>query len=152
MVDIRKAHEVAPRVYARESDEVKTQQSQREEADVNAIVKRHFDTGTPLPGSVRQPHYGDASVAVDLQTAIEMVRSANEQFDQLPVGVRDAVKHDPVLFMEALADEEATAALVARGLVLTEDSPSVDAEPEAAAQPPEATNEDPNGSAGPVQT
>lgn len=85
-----------------------TQQQFREECDVNRIVSRYRDTGMlPLPGP-RAPvaRYGDFSNAPDFMEAQNIVLRARQQFDALPVKVRDRFNHDPLKFLEFVHDRK----------------------------------------------
>lgn len=69
-------------------------QSQKDEADINKIVRDFGVTGR-MPQSVRLPEYGDFSGVDDYRSAIEAVRAAEAAFLEVPSKVRAEFNHDP---------------------------------------------------------
>jgi phage internal scaffolding protein len=84
-------------------DDGKTQQSFKEEVDINTIVRRFGLTGE-LPPDFRMPVSGDFTGVSDFHSAMNMVRSAQEAFMQLPGEMRDRFGHDPAKLMSFLED------------------------------------------------
>lgn len=82
---------------------VYTVQSQKDEADINTIVRNFGVTGT-LPRGVRIPSYGDFDSVSDYRTAIEAVRIAEESFLAMPATLREKLGHDPARFVEWCSD------------------------------------------------
>lgn len=82
----------------------KTVQSQRDEADINVIVRNFGITGK-LPTNIRAPAYGDFTGVDDYQSAIEAIRSAEKSFMQMPSDVRDRFQNDPQQFVAFCGDE-----------------------------------------------
>lgn len=74
-------------------------QSQRDEADINTIVRNFGITGK-LPENVRVPSYGDFDVVDDYRSAIEAVRAAEGSFMQMPADVRSRFENDPQQFLD----------------------------------------------------
>lgn len=81
-----------------------TQQSFKEECDINTIVKRFGVTGQ-LPAPVAMPSYSDFSEVVDYQTALNAIRRSGEAFMGLPSGVRERFQNDPQQLLVFLGDE-----------------------------------------------
>ena len=82
-----------------------TKQAFKEEADVNVIVGRYLKNGMPFP--VGQEQFLDVSDVQDYQSALNLVRSAQETFNALPAEVRLEVGNDPTRFVErTLTDPE----------------------------------------------
>lgn len=79
-------------------------QSQKDEADINTIVRNFGITGK-LPQGVRIPEYGDFDGVSDYRDAIERVREAEDNFMKLPAELRDRLNHDPARFVEYCADK-----------------------------------------------
>jgi len=77
----------------------KTQQQFLQETDINTIAKNFGLTGL-LPMSARQPRYEDFSQVTDYKTALDALRSAEENFMQLPSGIREFFKNDPQQLLE----------------------------------------------------
>lgn len=85
-------------------DESRTIQSQKEEADINTIVRNFGITGQ-LPSGVRVPDYADFTDSItDFRTAIEAVRAAEESFAAMPSDLRKRLDYDPQQFLEFCAD------------------------------------------------
>lgn len=82
------------------SDPSKAVQSQKEDADINVIVKRFGVTGK-LPVAVNLPEYGDFTDAPrDYREARERVAEAEKAFMTIPAEIREKFNHDPVEFFE----------------------------------------------------
>jgi len=80
-----------------------TVQSQRDEADINVIVRNFGITGK-LPTGVRVPTYGDFTGVEDYRDALDAVRSAEESFNAMPAELRKRLDHDPARFVEWCTD------------------------------------------------
>lgn len=80
-------------------DQSKALQSQKEESDINTIVKRFGLTGQ-IPQSLRLPTYGDFTGITDYRTALEAVRYGEEAFMSLPASIRVEFNNDPEAFIE----------------------------------------------------
>lgn len=78
-------------------------QSQKDEADINTIVKNFGITGV-MPQGVRVPTYGDFDAVDDFQTAVHAVKAAEESFMQMPADVRAKFLNDPQRFVEFCSD------------------------------------------------
>ncbi|WNK12542.1 MAG: internal scaffolding protein [Microvirus sp.] len=78
-------------------------QSQKDEADINNIVRMFGVTGK-LPESVRVPTYGDFSMVEDYQTAIHAIREAEASFMKMPADTRSRFGNDPQKFLEFCDD------------------------------------------------
>jgi len=81
-----------------------TVQSQKDEADINNIVRQFGVTGK-LPVGVRIPTYGDFDSVGDYRDAIEAVRVAEASFMAMPSELRAKLDNDPGRFVEWCADE-----------------------------------------------
>lgn len=79
------------------------QQSQKEDADINTIVKRFGLTGQ-LPENVRMPTYQDFDGVMDFQTAMNAIKSAEDSFMRMPANVRARFQNDPAEFVEWCSD------------------------------------------------
>lgn len=81
------------------------QQSMKEEADINTIVRRFGITGD-LPQAARLPAYGDFEGIFDYQTAQNAILRAQASFKALPADVREAFRNDPREFVEFATNPE----------------------------------------------
>lgn len=94
----------------------RTQQSFKDECDINVIMERFGKTGQ-VPGNLRVPSYDDFTGVTDFQSAMNAVREASENFMELPAKVRARFDNDPQLFLEFVASEDNRQEAVDLGLV-----------------------------------
>jgi len=97
------------------SNEVRTQQSMKDEVNINSIIKRWRD-GVPIPFSHTQPGYGDFSGTVDFHTALNKVEEAKTEFMRLPSELRRECDHDVGVFLDKVHTEEGLKEMIALGL------------------------------------
>lgn len=83
----------------------KTQQNQKEEADINNIVKRFGLTGQ-LPTNVRVPQYGDFTSVTNYHDALNLVIDAEQAFAKMPADIRNRFQNDPGQFLDFFTDEK----------------------------------------------
>lgn len=103
------------------TDLSKAIQSQKEEADINTIVKR-FGLSGELPQNVRMPMYGDFTDIKDYHTAMNSVIAAKDSFMRLPWDVRREFDNDPEQFVEFCLNPENKEKAAKLGLVNPEDT------------------------------
>lgn len=84
-------------------DEGMAQQQFAEECDINTIVKRFGLTGQ-LPTNFNPPVSGDFTGINDFHSAMNQVRSAQEEFMKLDGQLRYRFNNDPQRLMEFLED------------------------------------------------
>lgn len=82
-----------------------TLDSQKEEADINVILKRFGITGQ-LPTGVRVPTYGDFTEVRDYKSAMDAIALANSSFMEMPADIRAEFQNDPQRFVEFCSDEK----------------------------------------------
>lgn len=99
-----------------------TIQSQRDEADINKIVRDFGVTGR-LPASARVPEYGDFTGISDYRSAVEAVRAAEDSFMELPSAVRSEFQNDPGAFADFCLDPSNLPKLREWGLAPTPAAP-----------------------------
>lgn len=78
-------------------------QSQKEEADINTIV-RNFGVTGQIPQGVRVPSYGDFDLVDDYRSALEAIKEAEVSFMKMPADVRDRFANNPALFVDFCSD------------------------------------------------
>lgn len=88
-----------------DDSESMTQQSFKEECDINTIVRRFGVTGE-MPENVRVPQYADFEESFDFMSAMNLIREAQESFMAMPSAVRDRFGHDPARFVDFFNDPE----------------------------------------------
>lgn len=69
-------------------------QSQKDEADINKIVRDFGVTGR-VSAPVRLPEYGDFTGISDYRAALDAVRAAEAAFLEVPSKIRAEFNHDP---------------------------------------------------------
>lgn len=97
-------------------EEGMTQQHFKEETDINTIVERFGLTGH-LPDNPRMPLSGDFTGVNNFQTAMNMVREAQEAFMEFPAEVRAEFANDPQRMMDFLENEKNRERALEMGLI-----------------------------------
>lgn len=87
------------------TDESLAVQSQKDEADINVLVRR-FGLGAPMPQGVKRPMHGDFTEVTDFRSAMQAVREAAEAFMELPADTRARFHNDPAEFVDFCSDED----------------------------------------------
>lgn len=94
-----------------------TQQQFKEEADINTIVDRFLRSGV-MPTPVNMPQYVDYEGVFDFQSAMNVVRQADENFMRLDAKVRARFNNSPQEFLEFFANPDNTDEAVRLGLAI----------------------------------
>jgi phage internal scaffolding protein len=94
-----------------------TQQQFKEEADINTIVDRFMKTGH-LPDPVSMPQYVDYEGIFDFQSAMNVVRQADENFMRMDAKVRARFNNNPQEFLQFFADPSNAEEAVRLGLAV----------------------------------
>ncbi|QXP08281.1 MAG: internal scaffolding protein [Arizlama microvirus] len=103
-----------------EGDPGLTKQADAKDADINAIFKRFERTGQ-LPNMIaNEGRYGDFSAVPDYEQAVQIVRTAEEQFLALDVTVRNRFDNDPAKFLGFATDSKNMDELEKMGLLKPE--------------------------------
>lgn len=99
-------------------DKPLTQQSAKDECDINIIIDR-IKRGADLPTTqTATPMYGDfTEIPTDLRDCLNIVRKADEVFMNLDAKVRARFSNDPVLFLDFLNDPKNRNEAIELGLV-----------------------------------
>lgn len=94
-----------------------TQQSQKDDADINVIIER-VKRGAQVPFSERVPRYGDMTeVPRDLRVALNQLEFARNLFMSLDPIVRFRFGNDPVSMLEFLCDGKNRQEAIELGLI-----------------------------------
>lgn len=96
--------------------ELMTKQADALDSDVNVIMSRWIQHGTPLPENGSRPEYGDFTNVDDYLSALMRVRAMEQDFSALPAAVRDWCANDPARFVELVYKEDQQAKLIELGL------------------------------------
>jgi phage internal scaffolding protein len=104
-----------------------TQQQFKDESDINTIVDRFMKTGH-LPDPVSMPQYVDYEGVFDFQSAMNVVRQADENFMRMDAKVRARFHNSPQEFLEFFANGDNAEEAVRLGLAVPQakDSPPAD--------------------------
>lgn len=78
-------------------------QSQKDEADINTIVRRFGLTGE-LPIQQRIPLQVDVDELLDYRTCLDRIKAAQASFDAQPASVRNRFDNDPAKFLDFFED------------------------------------------------
>jgi len=128
-----------PRIDCSKDDPI-TQQSGKDDADINVIVER-AKRGAVLPvGRSMSPMYGDfTEVPTDLREVLIMVKRADDLFMSLDPFVRRRFDNDPAVMLDFLNDSKNRDEAVKLGLVKAPIEPVVAEEPKAPVVTPAKT-------------
>lgn len=105
-----------------------TQQSAKDECDINVIMKRAIG-GADISGQFRPevPRYGDfTEVPNNLRDCMLVIRRADELFMSLDANVRRRFSNDPAMMLDFLADPKNRDEAVSLGLVKAPVAPVID--------------------------
>lgn len=98
-------------------------QSQKDEADINTIIRNFGVTGTVNVPTVL-PSYGDFDGVDDYRSAVEAVRAAEASFASLPSNIRERFHNDPGAFLEFCENPKNLPELRQLGLANPEPAPA----------------------------
>jgi len=80
------------------NEESMTQQSDKDDADINIIMSR-FQKSGQLPQVKLEPLYADFTDTPDYRTAVEMIQQADEAFSMIPARIRAQFDNNPQEFI-----------------------------------------------------
>lgn len=102
--DARDAHERAKTDYV-ETSESLTEQHHTPDTDINVLVARFGITDGSIRPAVHDPsYYGDFSDEVSFREALDRVRTATENFNQLPADLRSKFDNKPAKLYAFVSD------------------------------------------------
>lgn len=94
----------------------RTKQSQKDECDINNILKKYKRTGVISAKIKENPLYGDYSTVTDFRDSVEIILKAQNQFDALPSHIRERFANSPEKFLVFCHDEKNVDEMVKLGL------------------------------------
>lgn len=100
-----------------------TQQHNKDDVDINNIVKKYVKTGVITHINANAGQYADYSDVTCLEDALHKINGAQDMFNQLPATVRDKFKNDPFAFVEYAAGAT-TEQMQELGLIERPDQPT----------------------------
>lgn len=128
IIETRK-HGIGKRVYTRNDEPSKTDQSFAQEADVKNIMERYRKTGQITHLAKSQGLYADVSNIPDLNEALSRVQEAQYAFDQLPSDLRARFRNNPINMVDFLSDPKNLEEAQKLGLIPKNPTQLVEAEP-----------------------
>lgn len=105
-----------------------TQQQFKEESDINTIVGRFLKTGV-LPTPNTFPQYVDFEGVFDYQSAMNLVRAADESFMRMDAKLRSRFNNSPQEFLEFFANPSNVDEAIRLGLAIPQASVGSRSEP-----------------------
>lgn len=106
-----------------------TQQSFKDQSDINKMIEKFTQTGELPPGVGRDPVYQDVSQIPDFTTCQLKVKQAEEAFQALPAKLRAKFDNDPAKCLKWASDPNNFKSAQDLGLVATpETAKTVDPE------------------------
>lgn len=85
-------------------DDGRTQQSFKDETNINNIVAKFAKTGLVEHVNDVQGAYGDFTNVADYQLHLNQVMAAQDAFDRLPSGIRARFNNQPTVLLEFIND------------------------------------------------
>lgn len=93
----------------------KTQQSHKDDCDINVIMARYQQTGLIDHFNQRQPRFIDCTGA-DYHAAQQLIAQAKSMFQDLPSSIRNQFDNDPAAFLDFVQDPANAPRLAEMGL------------------------------------
>lgn len=123
----------------------RTKQADRQDCDINAIMRRYAASGVMGHARDLEGVYGDFSNSSDYHHHMNRVRAAEEHFLSLPAQIRDACHNDPAVLVDIATNPDRKGEFERLNEILgvkppESSEPTTDpaAEPEPEEKPPEA--------------
>lgn len=106
------------------SDSEFTDQTFRDECDINTIMAKYQSTGEMPVLNGSQGQWLDVT-EMDFQRHMQFMVEAQEMFDQLPSAIRDRFGNDPGAFLGFVSDRENTVEIAKMGLLTPESAEAI---------------------------
>lgn len=100
----------------------KTDQSFKDDCDVNVILSRYMRTGLSPFKNEGKGGYADVSEVPDLLTAHTQLKEAKAIFDQLPAQVRKKLENNPLALQSYLDDPDNFDEALELGLIVKKEA------------------------------
>jgi phage internal scaffolding protein len=113
---IQRTHRPRSQCPTIDTGEGLTEQSHKQECDINYILKDYARTGFIKHANQNAGQYDDVS-AVDFQTAMDTVANVKTMFENLPSQVRAEFQNEPTRFLDYVQNPANTQALAERGIL-----------------------------------
>lgn len=86
-------------------EDTMTDQSQKEDADINTLIRR-FGLSGEMPVLQRLPIQADYVASMTYKESLDALKAADAQFMELPADLRARFDHDPGKFVAFCSDEK----------------------------------------------
>lgn len=119
----------------------KAKQSFKDDCDINIIMAKFQKTGAVTHFNKRSPEYGFAT-GHDFKSSMDLVKAAQEMFDELPSTIRSKFANQPAAFLDFVQDPANADEMLELGLreklpgTRTETPPEPETAPEPPPEPP----------------
>lgn len=119
----------------------RTKQQFAQECDINNIMARYQKTGAIAHANQNEARYGFAT-GLDFRESIELVKEAQDQFNDLPSSLRKKFGNSPQNYLEFVQDPANQDEMIRLGMA-TDTRPPAETPPEASEKPlePPKTND-----------
>lgn len=118
MVEIRKNFNHFPSEGFTCMTPSRTIQDQKDECDVNVIIRNYVNTGVLLHTNPNPPVFGDFSqLPADYGEAVALIERSKEEFMMLPSEVRDRFDNNPGNMISFLQDKNNKEEAIKLGLI-----------------------------------
>lgn len=111
-------HELRRDVSIDCSSPIITDQSYKNECDINLIMANYAKTGLLSHVTTIQPKYVDNSIIPNLETAFDIVNAAEESFYSLPPDIRRLMDNDPSQLEIFISDPKNQRILTENGILI----------------------------------
>lgn len=98
-------------------EETLTQQHFAAECDFNNVMEKWRTSGLLTHENTKTPVYADTTNALDYQSSLDLIRSSQEMFDDLPARIRDRFDNDPAKLLAFVSDEKNRDEAIKLGLI-----------------------------------
>lgn len=113
LVRVRRDRKLCPTI---ETGEGLTEQSHKQECDINYILKDYARTGFMKHANQNAGQYDDVT-SVDFQSAMDTVANVKTMFENLPSQIRAEFNNQPTQFLDYVQNPNNTEALAQRGIL-----------------------------------
>lgn len=111
-------HELRRDVSIDCSSPILTDQSYKNECDINVIMANYAKTGLMSHVTTLQPHYTDNTIIPSLEAAYDIVNAAENAFFELPPDIRKLMDNDPSQLENFIANPDNVQILLKNGILV----------------------------------
>lgn len=102
--------------FSFDEDSDRTQQSFRDECDINTLVRVYANTGV-IPGADTPAMVFNVDEIIDYQTALNRLMDADEAFMSFPSEIRDRFQNDPAVMLDFIHNADNRDEAIKLGLI-----------------------------------